>query len=445
MAITLIGAGGLFTRLGQLAGLINAINTFRGGNSAGQLVKEVNDCLAQVDGDTDAIRATLAPLATGYPGAQGSLSSFATAVRSAAQALLIAQANADTPLASLDVADALALLKTQMLASGDYVSPNTLGATVTPAGGNFGNGAIVVGTLDPTGDGLDNLLAETVNVSVGSTASAGGETLAFAGAAAVGDALNQAWPGGSGANKNLKSLDAAAANNLVPGGAFDTFAANVPASWTVVAGAAGTQILQATGGAVYKGASALKYVGDAATLTQIAQNLANLKSRTPYAINLWCKVDVAPAGGTLIVDLYDGAAVINDDAGNANSLSINLATLGTSYVAKGAVFRLPEPVPATVTLRVRLSAALSAGSNLFIDQMAMQAAAQLTSNPGDTPYYAVFSGAANWSLRDLLSIAVTNNRACKWQQAFDQLFDDRASGFLLPTSGSTLINDSLIS
>lgn len=442
MSILLNGTGGLFTRLGQLTGLLNDLNSFRGGSSTGQLVKEVNDALATVDGDTDAIRAALAGLLTGYPAAQNALTTFARVIQSAAQSLLITQANADTPLASQSVDDALALLKTQMLTAGDHVNPNTVSATVTPAGGNTGNGNIVVGIKDVYGNQLDNLLAETIAVAVTRNTVAGAEQLTFSGQAAVSDRLNWAWPAGSGVSKTLTSLDAAATNNLITGGAFDSFTSNLPAGWTATLGTAGTDF--AAAGSSYKGLNALKLIGGTGVLTDLTQVLSGLKSRTPYAINLWLKNDANPAAGTLIVDLYNGTSVIQDEAGNNCSLSIDLTTLGTSYIPKSAVWRIADPLPSTVTLRLHLTAAISGGSNTFIDQMAMQAATQLSSDPGDSIWAAVFSGSANWSLRDTLSIGVANNRTCQWQQAFNRLFND-GSGFLLPTSGATLINDSLIS
>lgn len=432
----------MFTRLGQYVGLLNGVNAYRGGTTDGQLVKDTQDLLAQLDGDTPAIRATASAVLSGFPGAQSSLGSFLTAVQKAAQSLLITQVNNDTPLVQQTVAYALAVLKTQMLAAGDYVNPNTLGATVTPAGGNNGNGAIVCGLRDQRGFQLDNLLAETLQVSC-TAESAGAGSLTLLGAATQSDILNWAWPGGSGCNKTLTSLDAASLSNLVAGGAFDSFTANVPASWTVSVGTAGTDFGAA--GAGYKGANALKLIGGTTVLTSLTQGLTTLAARTPYALNFWCKADVVPASGVLQIDLYNGTAIITDEAGNNCSLAINLSGLTTGYVAHNAVWQIADPLPSTVTLRVRLTTAIPTGSNVFVDQMTLQAATQLGQYLGDTIYAAVATGSADWALKDTLTLATANNRACQWQQAFDRLFGARALGFVLPTSGSTLINDSLIS
>lgn len=444
MAVLLTGAGGLFTRLGKLAGAMNDVNAFRGGTATGQLVKAAQDALAGVDGDTPTIRNAYSGLFAALTSGQAGLTSFQQALQRAAQNLLIAMANADTPLPQQTVPYALALVKTQMLAGGDYVSPNTLSASVTPAAGNAGNGAIVCGLRDARGFQLDNLLAETIQVACTAEAAAAG-SLQLQGAASQADALSWAWPAGSGCNKVLTSVDPANNGGFVSGGNFDSFTSNLPAGWTATLGTAGTDFGPA--GAGFKGANALKYIGGTGVLTNLTQALpiAALKARTPYAINAWLKADVVPASGTLVLDLFDGTNVIEDEAGNACSLSIALNALTTAYVAHGAVWTIADPLPAAVTLRARLSAAIPAGSNVFLDQLTLQTASQLGTNLGDTIWAAVATGSADWSLKDTLTITTTNNRACQWQQAFDRFFSARSLGFVLPTTGTTLISDTLIS
>lgn len=447
MSILLTGAGGLFTRLGKLAGLLDDVNTFRGGTAAGQLVKAVQDALAQVDGDTPTVRATYSGLFAALTSGQASLTAVQQAVQTAAKNLLIAMANADAPLAQQTVPYALALLKSQMLASGSYVNPNTVSATVTPAAGNTGNGAIVCGTRDALGYQLDNLLAETVNVSCTAEAAAAG-SLQFVGSAAQQDALSWLWPAGSGCNKTLGSIDPAANGAYVSGGAFDSFVntLNVPDGWTRVTGTAGTDFGPAGSG--FKGANALKLIGGTGVLSQLTQAIpaTALKARAPYAINCWLKADVVPASGTLIFDLYNGSSVITDDAGNNCSLSIALNGLTTGYAPHGAMWRIADPLPSAVTLRVRLSVAVPGGSNVFVDQLTFQPATALSTNPiaGDTIWAAVATGSSDWALKDTLAIATANNRTCQWQAAFDRFFGARALGFVLPTAGTTLISDALI-
>lgn len=440
--ILLTGAGGLFTRLGKFAGLVNDVNTFRGGASAGELVRAVQDVLAAADGDTALIRGTIAAVLAGLPSAQSSLGGLLTIAKSCAQALLIQQVANDTPLAQPNVANALAVLKTQILAGGAYVTPNTVAAAVTPAAGNFGSGAIVCGTRDARGQTLANLLAENIAVSVNAEC-AGAGTLQFQGTAAQSDPLNWTWPAGSGCNKSIASVCAAGNTGYLAGGGFESFVANAPANWTVVTGTAGTDFGPA--GAGLRGANALKLIGGTGVLTSLSQAPTSLAARAPYAVNLWLKSDVVPASGSLTIDLYNGASVIADEAGNACSLVIPLSALTTSYAARSAFFLIGDPLPPTVTLRVYLTAAVPAGSNIFLDEITLQPATQLGTYPGDTIWAAVAGGAADWALRDTLTIATTNSRASQWQQAFDRLFNCRQLGFVLPTAGTTAISDTLIS
>jgi hypothetical protein len=112
-------------------------------------------------------------------------------------------------------------------------------------------------------------------------------------------------------------------------------------------------------------------------------------------------------------------------------------------VAKNTVFRLPDPVPATVKIRVRLSTALSSGSSIFIDHLALTPATQLYTGG---PYAAIFSGATDFEIDDKWSLTVTNAQAGAFQTLFDRLFDMRSKGLLLPsaTGAAETIDDALI-
>ncbi|HEV3022171.1 MAG TPA: hypothetical protein VGX76_06875, partial [Pirellulales bacterium] len=418
-------------------------NTYRGTT----LTQDVNDALAQVDGDgNNLIRQSLSPLFVAWTQAQGGLTSIQKTFQTAAQALLIAQVNADTPLAALTFQNALAVLKTQMLAAGAKVTANTVTASTVAGGSNVGNGTLVAGVKDKYGFQLDNLLAEAIAVTVTSDATAGLETLQFLGAAAVADPLNNAWPGGSGCNRTLTSCpDGSNGASLLGAlnGNWELWTVNTPTSWTITGGVAGTQFQK--GSSPYNGSFALEILGGTGVLTNLNQTLTTFKARTPYAINGYVKADVVPAAGTLIFDLYNGASVIQDEAGNNCSLSINCHTLTTGYVAYNAIWSIADPLPATVTLRVRTSVDITAGSNVFVDSLSIQPATQLGTYLGDSCWAAVFGGNVNWTLRDVLTLTTANNRTCQWQQAFDKLFTARQLGYMLPTTGGgATISDGLI-
>jgi len=61
------------------------------------------------------------------------------------------------------------------------------------------------------------------------------------------------------------------------------------------------------------------------------------------------------------------------------------------------------------------------------------------------PFVGIFSGATPAVNDDAWTLTVTNDRAGQFQEWYERAFDMRNKGFLLPTSGVTLIPDSLIS
>lgn len=450
MAVTLLGTSsgnqGLFNRLGAIGYLINLVNDWRGGSGAAKLPSEIADVAALFDGATAKIRNLAVPaLLTGQTAMTNAMGSQPGTCRAIAAQTLIGMFDADLPLPTPTVAAALEQLKKQMLtATTHYVDANTVSVTATSTG-NTGNGALVTSTLNGDGSPLENLLAETILLTVPAAG-----VIRARGAANVSDHLSHLWPAGTGADANFAVIDSATGSgSLLTNGNFEAITANVPDGWTLITGTAGTHLLQETT-TIYTGAKSVAVVGDGATLTQIRQAITGLTSKTPYALNLFARMSAAPAAGVLTVDLFDGTSVINDTVGTANSFTIDLPTLGTTFVAKNGVFRLPDPVPANVYLRFRLSTALSASRTLYLDHAALAGLNQIQPTlPGSSPYAGFFTGSVPWPLDDgtgarVFKLVTANNRASDWQTLFDRFFETSKTGFQLPVAGTTLINDNLI-
>lgn len=451
MAVTLTGTSsgsqGLFNRLGALAyriqGAIDAANFYD---------SDLTNALSLFDGSNATLRGTVDGLVPKMRVAQTGANAYKSAIKAAAQATLIEMFDADSPLATRDVLNALQRLQSQMkTATTTYFEANTVSASVT-ATNLTGTGNVVTSTKDGLGNNLENMLAEVIRINCSSNSSAGSESIRFRGEESISDKLSHRWPLGSGCDRTLTSLVASSSSNLVSNGTFETFTvANIPDNWTIAVGSAGSQVYSESS-TVYTGSKALKIAGDGSTLTQLTQTLTGLSAQVPYAVNFYCKCSGTPAAGVLTIDLYDGSAVINDEAGTANSFTVALTSLGTTYVAKSGTFRLPDPVPSTVKLRIRLSTALSNTYNLFVDNLAMQQMVQLdTSNPGATPFVSVFGGATNWSIDDgayggttTWKIDAANDRVSLWQSWMDRLFDTSKLGIVFPVSGTTAISDGLI-
>jgi hypothetical protein len=467
MPVTLTGAGGLFTRLGKIGYFLNSVHAFLGTGdlSAGGL-KSVG---VLTDGVQDQYEAARSDLVTGlyaardtYRGAHGQVAQY---LKGLAQDTLVEMVNDDSPLASKTVALALAELIDQMDTAAASVSRPTVSVSVTAGGSNTGTGVCVASVTGADGVQLDYVFDEvivaraTADAQAG-TSTAGQEPFTATAPAAQTDALKWDWPDGSGGQVQMTAVDAASNNsggNVLQNSSWATFTtANTPDNWPIAVGTAGTHILQASGSNAYKGSSGLAFVGNASTLPEIAQPFNTTPSttagaggtsyrilpQTVYMLNVWHKVSDNLATGTFTISLVDGSGtVINDDEGAANTLTITVDSLTTSWSNSTAVFRTPSVLPATVKLRIRNSsgAALSAHT-LYLDHLALTAATRLYTGG---PYAAIFSGATEFVTGDKFSIDVNNNYGSKWALFLERTFSLRQLGLRVPSSGSPTIDDTL--
>lgn len=450
MAITLTGSGGLFTRLGKLGHALSTINTARGTT----IEDEVIDAIETVDADSDpVIRAALAPLLPALASGQASLGSVNAVIRQAAISLLIRQVNADNPLPEQTELAALHELIRQVIAADSYVAANTIAATVTQTSLD-GDGAVIVSVKDARGRNLENLIAEDLECRV-TGGTAGSESIEIRGEERIADKLHWDWPAGSGLRRTVTVCNPAGSNNLLSNGGFEDFTGGAADSWTADVGTWGDDWLEEAS-TVFAGSKAVELVGDGATLAQISQDItARLAALQQYALCIWLRRDGSAAdAGTLTIDLYDGSNVIADDAGTNNSFAVDLTALTESFVAYSGTFRTPTVLPDEVTLRIRLSAALTNGRSVFLDHAGLVRMTQLNpSVPGASPSVAIVSGASNFTTDDytgggdgsrVFKIATTNDNAGDWQRLFARLFAMAENGLILPTSGDSEISDTLI-
>lgn len=459
MSLPLTGTGSVFARLGRFGKVADRLRTYQAGIDTDQ-----GTLLAQFIGLPIAVDGVPTLLNTAKENASTTLDALAPF----ASDTLIRMVRADSPAFAGSISDALALLVAQMKTAAASVQVQAVTASTAALSTNSGDGVIVVSTK--RGDGLVQELTYpeispivcTADAQTGG-ATVGQETFTYTGEVADGNGSGvwaDDWPIGSGATATLTAVDATTDGtsatdfgHMLVNSDFETWTvSNVPDGWTVLAGVAGTQFLQSTA-QHYDGLSSLQFVGNA-TGASVAQTFnSSLGSptiplpSTSYAVAVWLKVDVVPAAGVLTIDLVDTSnTVINDDQGTANSFTVTCSTLTTSFAAKTGVFRLPKLVPTTVKLRVRLSTALSVGSNLFIDHLGMGRLAGLYAGG---PGAAVFSGATQFAGGDGWNLTTTNDfggasNLSTFQWLFDRLFGMRTLGLYLPSSGGPTISDALI-
>lgn len=494
MAITFTGAGGLFTKIGHILGIILDTNKFR--SVATPTPPTPPDTTPAVPTKFDTLVADYTAgtnqeyIADGLYSTrsafQSNQSSTLSALKTLAQNTLIdivrVDALGNTAMAPPDgtLATAMALVIQQMLGnmggSTSHVTAGSLAAgTQTNVGSPVGSFAssgnsgpvIVSGVKDAKGNPLDYSLTETVGYTCAKDAITGGrakfqEQITALGQPAVTDPLSWLWPGGSGASTTLSCVDANQNNQgtggqILQNGEFTAFSTtNYPDNWVINTGVAGTNVLkQATG---YNDTTSVALVGDGATLVSISQTFGVPTSTgagtggcplnllafpdTPFAVNFWYQMSASsPAAGWLQCDLIDGSgSIINDDAGNANSFHVDLTTIAdTNWHVLNGVFRLPANSPSAVKLRFwqPTGHALSAGKSVYVDRVGFTQATRLYVGG---PYLAAFSGNLAPIQSDQWTVAYTLT-AGNFQNGFQRLFGMTGLGLRLPTSGGSAIDD----
>jgi hypothetical protein len=386
--------------------------------------------------------------------AQTAETGWLTYLQSLAQATLIQMCVEAGPLTSSSLAACMAYLISQMQSGSQTVKASVVGSSVAAGGSNVGNADVLVSTKLANGLVCENTFAEIVTATCVADAQSGGatagqESMQYLGQIAQTNRLSNLWPAGSGCSASGRAVSPLVNNQGGTGtwlynGAMELFTvANQADGWTYNTGTAGTRFLQSTA-QHYDGSSSLEITGDSSTLSNFSQqfgsglNTLTILPTDQLTVHFACKVDVAPAAGVLQVDLCDGSGtVINDAQGNPNSFTVNLVSLGTTFVLKSGTFRTPAVLPSAVNLRFHLTTALSTGSNLFIDHIAFAEGTQLYTQ-GPTVW--TFSNSTNLIKNDTYNATFTNTPGLI-QQGFQQLFNMTSLGYLLPSSASPTLPD----
>ena len=199
----------------------------------------------------------------------------------------------------------------------------------------------------------------------------------------------------------------------------------------------GLTVAEVTAGQAAPTYKALAILGTAASeVTTLRQRLHDLglAANGVYAVSVQAK-KVADTTGTLYLELVDGAgAVLDDDAGTDNQISIDLSTLSDSaFGAKTGFFRLPKTLPAVYYVQLRLSADLADTKGVYLDDLILARAQQLYTGG---PFAALMANVRQLEAGDRYTITCTNGLAGKIQTWFWRWF-----GTLLPSDASPTIAD----
>lgn len=377
-----------------------------------------------------------------------------------ADELLIKLVNAEDPVPALTREAALDRLIDFMIEDDYYISGTTVGATPSYDGGNTGTGVLIAGYQNADGASYQQIKPETVRVEciqdsqsggvigpVGRVIRPGEELFRLRGEEAL-SRLDVDWPGGSGMDAIINSTHGGVDQGIGPGqnklknSDLEAFTSNVPDYWTVEAGTAGTHF--AALGSGMRGSNALKFIGDGSTLPKLSQALnsvlgTKLRPLTPYAISIWARHDgTAAAAGEAVISLQDSG----DNIINSASVTIDLTALTSSWVAYTGMIVTPAVIPDGPKFAIEQTTALENTKVVHMDEPVLQEAFQPL--PAGLAV-AIADGGTNWTIEDLITIAVTNNwSAGTWMMELERVFELSVTGRVPPTSGTTLLNDNLI-
>lgn len=325
----------------------------------------------------------------------------------------------------------LPALAAQMKKDEETVLLNTVTVSaVASATTNIGNGTLVVSKANIAGDDDQRIIAESVSVlCVGdriSGGAAGYETFTIAGLPA-----NAAASYKTRGNGSLTAFGVHYSNRLT-NGSFDSFSSNTPASWTISAGAAGTNVLENTT-LVHpaSGGSALRLVAGAATRVTLSQTPTSLNPDNVYCLGAWLrKAGTVAAGGTLNVYI-GGTGMTPVPIFNADP-----ATLTTSYALVNAFVRFPNGVPFDVKVYIDWTVGTGgAAAEILIDDLAMPTCVSF-----GHVYYAMFRGSTDFIKGDKFTLTTTNDYVGAFQTFFGRFYNT-----MLPSAAaeSNTIDDAL--
>ena len=468
MAITYDGTGGLFTRLGALIFMMDAVRTHQ---------NNLKTLLSNVQGEYSSTDAYMIDVLTGNIEARiAEAGGVLNDVRSAAERTLIetcfAEANggsATNVMPTRSVQDALVFLIRQMDADTETINGQAITkGSASYGASNTGNGTFVYETSAPdtllrsTND-FPNIRSEIIEARCIQDAQSGAiqrgsEVFELRGQPAY-PSLDYRFPAGSGRviriNTISASVDAGAmGQNLLTNSDLEDQTSNVPDQWTVVAGTAGTHFATETGaGNFYRGAKSLKLIHGTGTLFNIRQQMGaangtvgRLTPDRPYVIAFAAKKD-AGATGTIRLSVKDsGGAIINSGDFTAPTngffFSQNLASLTTSYAIYTFAIRTPRAMATDLYFHLESTTTVAVAS-VYIDEIAIAELMPLA--PGGQAM-GMIAGSIDWVIDDNGRFQFTNDGTSGFVRAFDRLFEMYGKGLALPSNygGTETISDTLI-
>lgn len=458
MALTYDGTNGLFTRLGKLFGLAEAVRAHQ---------NDVLTRIAAIQAEyTSADSYMVGDLVGAMQLRVQAAGAIVADVQAAAEKTLVEMCYADaalntrSPMPSRTVHDALMYLIREMAADSESVDATAISKSASATGAsNTGNGTLLYTEIPPPSlqsgvTQFPNIRTERLEIrcvqdSSGREIPAGSERFRVRGQTAFGN-LDYRFPAGSGADFYMSCLNpamdtGARYENVLRNSAFENYTtANIPDYFTVSTGTAGTHFGEST--TVYRGAKSFRFIGDGATLAKLRQQMAT-ESGTPhsivsdrlYVLAIAARTSAAPSAGNVRVSLQNAAGTIVSGA------QVDIPyTIGTTYGWQYAFFRAPVALPSSVYLSIEQTTALNAGATMFLDELVLAEVRQFA--PGSQGIV-ILPGSTDWVVNDSITLKATNGGDGEFNTEFDRFYSMYEKGLLLPanSAGAETISDTLIS
>lgn len=195
-------------------------------------------------------------------------------------------------------------------------------------------------------------------------------------------------------------------------------------------------------GLAYTG-RALTLLGDGATNAEILTDLPVLKTDTCYCLTWRQKVAAAATGQIrFAVVASPGGAVVNDSAGTANSVTVDVSTLTTNWAVGTLWIRIPPSASQPLILSIKATTAVQNAKTYCLDELVLQEA---TTTYAGGPILAGAAGNIAPLPSETWSVVTANDRAGTLLEYLDRTLGLRELQIVMPTAGSTLVPNSVIS
>lgn len=444
----------LATRLGKLFGYGEAIATQLDPLYTTNLGSLLTDFDATDYRDAVAGFLNAANPRTGFPNTLGA--STYTLVQQAVNSLILNTIRIEGSTYDGTMMTAYRGLRDAMtLQSESFQKATSASATVT-MGSNLGTGTALVRANRPAStDYLQEMFAETITARC----TAPGNVLNFGAATfnlttpANYSFANTLWPGGSGISTNLTATPAAinsptgeSGRSIIANGAFENWATNTPANWSITVGSAGTQVLRSSVPA--RGSYALSMVGDGATLTTLRQQLAysnstpvTIQPETDYALICYARKTAAGTTGVVKIGLRNSSGTT---VTGSSEITLNMSSVTTSYAVSSTTFSIAKSaVPTTVYLDIYSTTAIGSGNTLIIDELVLVPMSRVY--PGG-PSVVIYPGTIDYALEDSFTVDLTNNYTSNavFMANFARYIGMERQGIYLPVSATPTQSDALV-